>query len=253
MIGAYLHDARLLGRRTAEMHRALCDSSDPAFAPEPHTIFAQHAAEQRARRLAESTLALLRDRLEQLPDRARKLALQVECGEREMLREFHSALTGPEQLCRIRIHGDYHLGQVLYTGSDFVIIDFEGEPARPIEERRIKLSPLQDVAGMLRSFHYAAHAALRAFHRAHPEDVRDGATPADWAEAWSTWVGHEFLLQYLEISRGACYLPTNWSELDKLLRMHLLEKAVYELNYELNNRPDWVEIPLVGITKLLAS
>ena len=255
LLGHYTDHARLLGQRTAELHLALAsDSSDPAFAPEPHTVFFQHAAERRARVLTESCLELLNGKLGALPEDADGFAQQVLSSERQILHELHSALTGPAESCRTRIHGDYHLGQVLYTGSDFVIIDFEGEPARPIEERRKKKSPLQDVAGMLRSFHYAAHAGLRS--------LKNESTAAsgvhshlllDWAENWSAWIGRQFLGQYLDTSNGACYLPTDPRELQNFLRLHLLEKAIYELAYELNNRPDWIEIPLIGITKLLMS
>jgi maltose alpha-D-glucosyltransferase/alpha-amylase len=162
-------------------------------------------------------------------------------------------LGSPIRAMRTRIHGDYHLGQVLYTGSDFVIIDFEGEPARPLSERRTKRSPLQDVAGMLRSFHYAAFS----FHLASP----DGATAEEmktydvrpWAERWYACVSERFLNAYFENVVGASFVPPDHDELFPLLRLHLLDKAVYELGYELNNRPAWVAIPLEGISQLLNS
>ena len=151
-----------------------------------------------------------------------------------------------------RIHGDYHLGQVLFTGSDFVIIDFEGEPARPLEERRKKRSPLQDVAGMLRSFHYAAYAPLL--------QQRNGQAPRKnsdvlrlWAYYWQKWVSATFLRAYLEFSGDSQFIPQSREELALLLDAYLLDKAVYELGYELNNRPSWVGIPLEGISQLLAS
>jgi maltose alpha-D-glucosyltransferase / alpha-amylase len=255
LFGSYLDRARLLGQRTAEMHRALAsDSSNPAFAPEPYTVFSQRSAERRARALTESSLTLLNGKLGGLSEDVGGFAQQVLSSERMILHELHSALTGPAESCRTRIHGDYHLGQVLYTGSDFVIIDFEGEPARPMEDRRKKQSPLQDVAGMLRSFHYAAHAGLRSLKSECPDrPAADGNLLVAWAECWSSCVGRQFLRQYLETSNGACYLPDDPRELHDLLRLHLLEKAIYELAYELNNRPDWVEIPLIGITKLLMS
>ena len=150
-----------------------------------------------------------------------------------------------------RIHGDYHLGQVLFTGTDFVIIDFEGEPARPLVERRKKRSPLQDVAGMLRSFHYAAYAPLL-------QERNAGSTPDEglklsgiWAQYWQKWVSATFLRTYLEVSGDAIFIPRGREELALLLDVHLLDKAVYELGYELNNRPSWVRIPLDGISQLL--
>jgi maltose alpha-D-glucosyltransferase/alpha-amylase len=152
---------------------------------------------------------------------------------------------------RIRTHGDYHLGQVLYTGKDFIIIDFEGEPARPLSERRMKRSPLRDVAGMLQSFNYAVHQGIR-------NEVELGMIPPEsllemeqWAQFWYGWVASAFLNSYLLTAADATFLPKTTQELQVLLDTYLLEKAVYELGYELNNRPDWAEIPLQRIVQLL--
>jgi maltose alpha-D-glucosyltransferase / alpha-amylase len=147
------------------------------------------------------------------------------------------------------VHGDYHLGQVLYTGRDFVIIDFEGEPARPLSERRIKRSPLRDVAGMLRSYHYVSYAALFGqIPSIRPEDF-----PAlePWAKFWYTWVSVAFLKAYLTTAKEDPILPKDPTELQVLLEVYLLEKAVYELGYELNNRPEWVKVPVQGLLQLL--
>ena len=151
---------------------------------------------------------------------------------------------------RIRCHGDYHLGQVLFTGSDFVIIDFEGEPARHLGERRIKHSPLRDVAGMIRSFHYAADVALRGQVSTvlRPEDM---PVLKDWAKSWYLWVSAIFLKSYLEYMASIPVLPQNQEELKVVLDAYLLEKAMYEINYELNNRPDWVVLPLQGILHMV--
>ena len=145
------------------------------------------------------------------------------------------------------MHGDFHLGQVLFTGNDFVIIDFEGEPNRSIGDRRYKRSPLRDVAGMLRSFHYASAVALTG-GRTRPEDV---ATLAPWAHAWHRWVGAAFLTAYLARSAGAPYMPTSERDLEILLDFYLVEKCAYELGYEMSMRPDWVAIPLAGLNDLL--
>jgi len=145
-----------------------------------------------------------------------------------------------------RIHGDYHLGQVLSTGNDFVIIDFEGEPARSLQLRRRKRSPLQDVAGMLRSFHYAAYVPLQGASDAALQSLRL------WAAYWQKWVSATFLKRYLEISQGAQFIPQSREDLALFLDTYLLDKAVYELGYELNNRPTWVRIPLEGISQLLS-
>jgi len=148
-----------------------------------------------------------------------------------------------------RIHGDYHLGQVLFTGSDFVLIDFEGEPARPLEERRRKRSPLQDVAGMLRSFHYAAYAPLLQSASQLTDERAQALAP--WAYYWQRWVSAAFLRAYFEVTRNAQFIPRSREELALLLDAYILDKAIYELGYELNNRPSWVRIPLEGISQLL--
>jgi maltose alpha-D-glucosyltransferase/alpha-amylase len=140
---------------------------------------------------------------------------------------------------------------VLYTGKDYVIIDFEGEPARPITERRIKKTPIRDVAGMLRSFHYAAYTSLFGYLGSavvRPEDLA-GLEP--WARLWNVWVSSTFLSSYLQHAASGGFLPSNRDELNTLLSIYLFDKALYELGYELNNRPDWVRIPLTGILQLL--
>jgi maltose alpha-D-glucosyltransferase/alpha-amylase len=152
---------------------------------------------------------------------------------------------------RTRCHGDYHLGQVLYTGKDFIIIDFEGEPARTISERRMKRSPLRDVAGMLQSFNYAVTVALRNEVESgmiRPESLNE---MEQWAQFWFACVSTAFLKSYLETAKNAAFLPQSHQELQVLLDAYVLEKAVYELGYELNNRPEWAGIPLERILELL--
>jgi maltose alpha-D-glucosyltransferase/alpha-amylase len=136
---------------------------------------------------------------------------------------------------------------VLFTGDDFVIIDFEGEPARSLAERRAKRSPLQDVAGMLRSFHYAAYAPVIGA-QPNGDSRRD---PDIAARYWYASVAAAFLKAYFETSHSASYLPATNPERQKLLDAYILEKAIYELGYELNNRPAWAAIPLQGISDLL--
>jgi maltose alpha-D-glucosyltransferase/alpha-amylase len=145
------------------------------------------------------------------------------------------------------------LGQVLYTGADFVIIDFEGEPARPLAERRIKRSPLQDVAGMLRSFHYAAFAPLLTSEDDQTTSAKNLERLGDWAASWNVLVADKFLSSYFAAAGAAAYLPLTHEGTKVLLELHLLEKAVYELGYELNNRPSWVGIPLQGISRILSA
>ena len=149
---------------------------------------------------------------------------------------------------KIRVHGDYHLGQILWSQADFYLLDFEGEPARPIEERRGKQSPLKDVAGMMRSFGYAAYAALFAHAASRPAEF-ERLEP--WARIWQTWVTAAFLRGYFTASAGAPFVPAESSSRDALLQAFVLDKAIYELNYELNNRPEWVRIPIRGIMEIL--
>jgi maltose alpha-D-glucosyltransferase/alpha-amylase len=179
-------------------------------------------------------------------DAARLLAEEGRLGER-----FRRLLGGRIDALRIRCHGDYHLGQVLFTGSDFVIIDFEGEPARPLGERRVKRSPLRDVAGMLRSFDYAARGSLMTFAREGAMRAQDVPALLPWARVWRGWVASSFLRAYLRSVEGSSLVPGQRSQLATLLGVLLLEKAVYELGYELDNRPDWVRIPLHSILELL--
>jgi len=254
-VGEYAQRAELLGQRTAEMHRALAsDLTDPAFAPEPMTPAHQRSLYQAARALTRQTLPVLRKLLRSLPDDARAPAERVLDAEDELIRRFQAVLDGKITGMRIRVHGDYHLGQVLYTGKDFVIIDFEGEPARTLTQRRIKRPAMRDVAGMLRSFHYAAHTALRAQTERGTISQHPAAAPFLDArlKRWRCWVCAAFLRGYLTAAGDAPFLPRTREEMQVLLDAHLLEKAVYELGYELNNRPDWVRIPVEGILEMLA-
>jgi len=248
-----LSEVGLLGRRTAELHLALAsDDDDPVFAPEPFTTGFQKKLETFFVELSSSTLRLLRERIATVPAEYKERAAEIASREQDIARIFRAALSAPIEAVRTRIHGDYHLGQVLYTGSDFVIIDFEGEPARSLAERRVKQSPLQDVAGMLRSFHYAAFAPLLA--RPTESSISPGqfSKLRHWAEAWSLSATNHFLEQYYETSGAAHYLPASSREMTRLLGIYLLAKAIYELGYELNNRPAWVGIPLEGISRLLS-
>lgn len=252
-IGSYLEEARLLGRRTGELHVSLAsDQTDPNFRPEPFSDLSRQALAQSMLALVDQAFPLLRQHLKELSDAVQREAQKVVHLEGEVRRRFQLVRDQQVTAMRIRCHGDYHLGQVLYTGTDFVIIDFEGEPARPLSERRLKGSPLRDVAGMVRSFHYAAYAALllEKFAGVRPEDV---SSLEPWARFWYLWVSAAFLKAYTTVAGQAPFLPSDRQELQLLLEAHLLEKAVYELGYELNNRPEWVKIPLQGILELVGT
>jgi maltose alpha-D-glucosyltransferase/alpha-amylase len=254
-MGTYREAARLLGQRTGELHVALASApEDPEFAPEPFSKLYQRSLYQSTRNLTGRVLQLLRGSLNQLPESLRSEAKKVLDGEGEIMERFRSVSQKKISAMRLRCHGDYHLGQVLWTGKDFVIMDFEGEPARPINERRIKRSPLRDVAGMLRSFHYAAYSGLFDFRERRGLVVEEELEAMDFsARFWHFWVSVIFLKAYLEAAINGKFLPESREELRTLIDMYLLEKAVYEMGYELNNRPQWVRIPLRGILQLLES
>jgi maltose alpha-D-glucosyltransferase / alpha-amylase len=248
MIAAYLAQAELLGRRTAELHLALASRADiPGFAPEPFTPHYQRSIYQYIRTQAVQALQLVRRRAKDHPDAQELLAREA-----DLQQHIRAVLGGRIGGQRIRTHGDYHLGQVLYTGNDFVIIDFEGEPLRPLSERRIKRSALRDVAGMLRSFHYAPYAVILGQAAGSGVIRPEDATKLEaGAKFWHRWVSAAFLRAYLQRSDGTAHLPRTPDELCVLLDAHLLEKALYEIVYELNNRPDWVRIPLRGVLDLI--
>jgi maltose alpha-D-glucosyltransferase / alpha-amylase len=253
LVGPYLEEARLLGERTGEMHLVLSSSDeDAAFAPEEFTLFYQRSLYQSMRNLAGRVFQQLEARLDALPEETQSLARQILEQEAAVMARFRTIIEEKVNGYRIRCHGDLHLGQVLYTGNDFFITDFEGEPIRPLSERRLKRSPLRDVAGMLRSFHYAAYAALiEQAERSHVAES-DRADMERWARCWYAYSCAAFLNGYLAVMGDSAVLPRDRDELARLLDAYVLEKAVYELGYELGNRPAWAAIPLHGLEQLLS-
>ena len=252
-LGPYGEAARLLGQRTGELHVALASApEDPNFAPEPFSKLYQRSLYQSTRNLTGRVFQTLGRTLKTLPESLQSEAKAVLDKEEEILDCFQSVTRKKISAMRLRCHGDYHLGQVLWTGKDFVIMDFEGEPARPINERRIKRSPLRDVAGMLRSFHYAAYSGLFDFRERRGLVVEEEFEAMQFcANFWHFWVSVMFLKAYMNVAIEGDFLPESSEELRTLLDMYLLEKVIYEMGYELNNRPDWVRIPLQGIQQLL--
>jgi maltose alpha-D-glucosyltransferase/alpha-amylase len=248
----YLDAAALLGRRTAEMHLALATlTHNPAFSAECFTTADLVAEADRIDAQLSLTLSALRRGMSQLAETtvdtaALLLSRRIELFARA--RAIASA-TPADAGQRIRIHGDYHLGQVLRSRGDYVILDFEGEPARSLAQRRAKQSPLKDVAGMLRSFSYAAYAALNTFAQRRPDDAKN---LEPWATLWQNAVSTEFLHAYqITINETDPNLIPQPAQSQRLLNAYLLEKSLYELLYELDNRPTWVRIPLAGILALL--
>ncbi|QZZ22978.1 maltose alpha-D-glucosyltransferase [Leptothermofonsia sichuanensis E412] len=244
-IGSYLANVQLLGQRTAELHVALAsDPEDPDFAPEPFTSFYQRSIYQYSRNLVGQVFLLLKERLNSLLPDEKPLAQIVLNHHQDYLERFRLILDQKITALRTRYHGDYHLGQILYTGKDFFIIDFEGESTRNVNERRMKRSPLRDVAGMLQSFYYAASYALQ-------NEVENGFIHADqflrmeqWAQLWESWVSAAFLNAYLKTARQDSFLPENHQELKVLLDNYLLERAVYDLGYKLLHRSESIQIQL---------
>jgi maltose alpha-D-glucosyltransferase/alpha-amylase len=246
--GIYPEKAMLLGQRTAELHIALASRSDDAlFAPEPFNAMAQRSAYQNMRALLRRNFALLEKKVPDLSEAFREEAKEVIAAQKEIHEREKRLLDRKTNAAKIRIHGDYHLGQVLYTGKDFVILDFEGEPARALSERKLKRSALRDVAGMMRSFQYAAYSAL------WQPAMRSEDVPflERWADLWYRQISTIFLQSYLKTTARAMFVPQNADDLQIMLEAYLLDKAVYEIGYELNHRPDWVVIPIRGIKHIL--
>jgi maltose alpha-D-glucosyltransferase/alpha-amylase len=237
-----------LGQRTGELHNALGKvTGDDAFDPEPvtETDLADWVLHVQTEALA--TLELLEHRKSDLAETVLEPIKSLLAQRNSLVNRINACISEPIIAVKTRYHGDFHLGQVLIAQNDFVITDFEGEPSRPFAERRHKHSPLRDVAGMLRSFNYAAHTTLAD---AVAEQTKDLAKFEPLLHDWEAEVKQVFLTAYKEAI--SCSGPiTSDAALYGLLDLFLLEKALYEVRYELNNRPDWVVIPLDGILSLL--
>lgn len=250
--GAYLTLIHTLGRRTAELHLALAmRTGNAAFDPEPVTATDISSWTTTANSEAAATIEQLERALPTLPPAAKAGAEALLAKRSQLLMEIGSAAPASFSGLKTRVHGDYHLGQVLVAQNDFFIIDFEGEPLRTVAQRQQKNSPLRDVAGMLRSFDYAARTVLA---RAASEQLKESAELAKQTGAWQEQVEKAFIESYAEtVANGAPRLYGDWSEALRLLRLFLLEKALYELRYELSHRPDWVQYPVLAILEILSS
>jgi maltose alpha-D-glucosyltransferase/alpha-amylase len=230
------------------LHLALASATeDSAFAPEPINAEELHALTSRIRQRASQVFDLLKDRMPQFSDDVLEAAAAVLSRRSRFLEHVEGFKPETYQVWRIRVHGDYHLGQVLRVKTDFVIVDFEGEPARPLAERRAKHCPLKDVAGMLRSFSYAAYSSLINYATRRASDI-DKLEP--WAQLWERAVSAEFVRAYRETAHGAKFLPVEDVDFRSLLNVFMVDKALYEVLYELNARPAWVRIPLMGVMSL---
>jgi maltose alpha-D-glucosyltransferase/alpha-amylase len=247
-LGHYREHAALLGRRSAELHLALAsEADDPAFAPEPYSSFDRRSIYQSLRNLIGRVMRTLRAKLPMLPLEAQELARVTLSKEGQILTRFEGLLHQRLSAMRIRCHGDYHLGQVLFTGRDFVILDFEGGADATLAERRRKRSPLRDVAGMIRSFHYAAYTALL------DGGVRDAdrAVADRWAHVWHAWIAATFFRGYSSLVGEASFWPHEQEQLIMLVDRFVLAKAFHELGDELVVPSERVLVPLHGIGQML--
>jgi maltose alpha-D-glucosyltransferase/alpha-amylase len=247
--------ARQLGRRTAQMHRALCPDPDQgpvdlAFLPEPTTAADLAAWREAAHAGAARAFAAIERAGSQMTEAGRELAARLLDDPGAVTRRIDALVPSEVTAMKTRFHGDYHLGQVLVVQNDFTIIDFEGEPLRAVEERRVKSSPLRDVAGMLRSFEYAAAAGLRQMADI-PASLRPVAERC--AAQWRLTASDAFMTGYLAEAAGCPSLPAQPEATRRLIDLFTLEKALYEIEYELANRPGWVVIPMNGVLDLIGA
>lgn len=253
-----LEQFRLLGKRLGELHLALASAVEhPEFVPEPISLQYQRSIYQSLRNVLFDVIDHLDRDKHRIPADLFEKATQVRQFQSSLLTEFRAFSDHRIHATRIRCHGDCRLDEVLSTGKDFVFIDFEGRPSQSIGERRIKRSPLRDVVGLLRSFDYAAYATLfglvsgrgKAAGVIRSEDRR---TLLPWAKAWRFWVHDAFLAGYFDVTAGASFIPRDLTERNLLFRVMLLEKLLFELAGELQNRPAWLGIPLDGLVEALA-
>jgi len=256
MIGAYLDAARLMGRRTAELHLALASRpGDREFAPEPCLPSWQRSTYQSMRNIAGQALRTLGLKQRTLEPANAQSAARILAHPERIEARFEAFLKRKLSVARIRCHGNLHLGQILYTGKDFVIIDFEGEPARPLSERRRKRTATRDLATMLRSFHRAAFGALAEQTRGGALGERDFTSMEQWARLWQTSTSRAFLTEYLAVADGASFVPRSRDELMVMLEALILERALYELGRELGResggQPQWAGIALHSIEQIV--
>ncbi|MFW5657231.1 MAG: maltose alpha-D-glucosyltransferase [Bacteroidota bacterium] len=246
----FIEMVELLGQRTAEMHLALASIKNrKEFAEEPFSLLYQKSLYQSFRTLIKRTVSQMKTVKRKLNDDQKALLDDIIKNENLLLSTIKQTLEAKKiHTSKIRVHGDYHLGQVLFTGKDFIIIDFEGEPTRSLTARSLKYCPLKDVAGMLRSFHYAIYMGQLDVESKMPESSE---VLRPWLETWYKLVSDTYINSYLKTAQGASFIPEEKRQIDDLLSVFTIEKAIYEADYELNNRPDWLHIPLNGLQKIL--
>jgi maltose alpha-D-glucosyltransferase/alpha-amylase len=245
----YLTMMKTLGQRIGQMHKALAaETDDPDFKPE---IISTEEWQKWSEKIETSfikTIKELEKRQKDFDDELKEKTGKLIENQDAALEKIRSLIPEKSGLYKTRHHGDLHLGQILLVANDFIIIDFEGEPARPLKERIAKFCPLRDVAGILRSFSYAAETARRRVKQDRPEALDLMKT---YTKEWEKLAGQNFLDAYLNETQDCISVPNNKRVFKKIVSFLSIEKAVYELNYELANRPDWVEIPVCGLIEKL--
>jgi maltose alpha-D-glucosyltransferase/alpha-amylase len=239
---------RLLGKRTAEMHIALSTINEREFKPEAFSLHYQRSLFFSIQSLVRRTFSTYAVNVDKLPENLKEEAVQL----LQLQPVINTILKGIYEhkfdTVKTRIHGDYHLGQILFTGKDLMILDFEGEPSSSHSERRLKRSPLRDVAGMVRSLHYAAYGSIFLNNHFSREDIM---RLGPFSDLWYHYMSGFFMDAYLKAAAGHSFIPSKKSDLKIMLQTYLIEKSIYELNYELNNRPGWVIIPMKGIKEVI--
>jgi len=248
MLGGYRDTAARLGTRTAELHIALASRDDPAFTPQPYSALDRRSKYQSLRNLSGKVLRRLRERAPLLPQRAREEAAALLAREADVVKSFEPLLRVKTSALRIRVHGNLHLGHVLATGKDFVFTDFEGLAALTLAERCRKRSPLRDLAWMVGSFELAAFKRLLDPASVRESDI-DAARP--WALHWKTWAAASFLHAYLAATAGSPLIPADRESVAVLFNAFVLERALYQLQAELEEPSGTVMIPLLGIAHIL--
>ncbi|WP_119678843.1 maltose alpha-D-glucosyltransferase [Indioceanicola profundi] len=249
--GLYNTLARTLGERTAEMHVALSTATgNPDFDPEPVTETDMQGWHEQARKQADRAFQALRLVRNDLPEETAADVDALLAREEEVMKRLARLAHGTVDAAKVRIHGDYHLGQVLRSSTDWYIIDFEGEPMKNLAQRRAKNAPMRDVAGMLRSFDYVSWAALRHIAEVHA-DTMPRLRPM--AEQWEAEARRNFLEGYRSHIGDSPAYPKGEGEADRLMELFELEKALYEIAYEAGNRPGWLSIPVSGVLDMLGA
>ena len=243
--------ARLLGIRIGQMHQALASNREMKdFAPEEFSLHYQRSLFSGLQSLVRESYQSQQRNLQRLPADVRKDVEQMLDRKEEVLATLRRIYTRKLDTTKIRIHGDLQLEKILLTGRDIAIKDFGGDPNRSYSERRLKRSPLRDVAAMIRSFYYVGYEGFIKTNQVPKEEI---PRLLPYAEYWAQYMSGFFMKAYLQTVKGSSFIPSQSDDLQMMLETYLLEKAISDLNYELSHRPDWVRVPLQIIRSVVES